>query len=215
LVIILIEAAKTLARLYMLFSNRGNILVLGTDNEDVEPPAQLDAAAGRLPPEIPFRDILQLYASRGRGVHNPHGSFTEFTKPPVPPEQSWAPFHIAAAESLNILRPTVYAIARYVCADQSWKPFFLSLLVDGSSRYLIGDLAALTRDQQQEIARRMLLWAFYLLRTPFFDNFTKKHLSTVLGFLGRIPLLGIVFGNLLDLALELQAHHFYTSASSS
>ena len=38
---------------------------------------------------------------------------------------------------------------------------------------------------------------------------------TVLGFLGKIPLIGIVFGNLFDLAVDLQQHHFYIAASST
>jgi hypothetical protein len=157
-------------------------------------------------------------------VHNPHGSFTKWTLPQPAPEIPWASAEGACAEVLNIVRPCAYAVARYFCADESWKPFLLSLTFDVSSRIFVGELSRLSRAQQEEVARRMMMWSFYFLRSPLFDKFTKyaeahfftfryvhaltldvsllrAHLRTplswVLGLLGRIPLIGVVFGTIL------------------
>ena len=165
---------RTLARLFLLHRNRGNMLLLGPSPvELIEPPIQIQAAAGNLPESVPFRDLIQLYASRGRGVHNPHGSFTKWTLPQPAPEIPWASAEGACAEVLNIVRPCAYAVARYFCADESWKPFLLSLTFDVSSRIFVGELSRLSRAQQEEVARRMMMWSYYFLRSPLFDKFTK------------------------------------------
>ncbi len=88
------------------------------------------------------------------------------------------------------------------------------MLADGTSRYLIGVLSTLPPAHQEEVMRRCFLWGFYLLRTPLFDKFTKVPLSWILSLLGRIPLIGSIFENMLALAEELQSHWFYVSASS-
>lgn len=65
LLIVLIEAVKTLSRLFLLIHNHGHVLVLGADEQPREAEIHTEAAAGRLPTDTPFRDILQLYASHG------------------------------------------------------------------------------------------------------------------------------------------------------
>lgn len=137
------------------------------------------------------------------------------------------------AEVLHVLRPVVFSMGALTFSTKSWIPFMSALLTDVASRALLGRMANLTVRQQQEVHRRCFLWSFYLLRSPFFERFTKIPLARLLSILGRLPLFGVFFGtrlpycvaqcmlttyvsfleNCLDLALTLQSHYFYTSAS--
>jgi hypothetical protein len=126
----------------------------------------------------------------------------------------FAPFNEIMSEVLHTLRPVVYVAARCLTDAPTWSSFLLSALADGTSRYLLGTLSALSPRQQMEAGRRIMLWGYYLFRSPLFERFTKIPLSFVLGLFGRLPLIGGVFANLWELAEELQSHWFYVSASS-
>jgi peroxin-16 len=190
-------------------------------------------------PQHQHMDLIRLYAQHGRGGKNPHGRFWVMpTHPGELPEHVPSTLCIAA-EVLHHLRPVIYVLARVLVRnDASWKPFFVSLLADVMSRMLWNELKTtknatsddadnkaeaksttrislehLGPNQQSELSRRMSSWAFYLLRSPFFDRFTIHPLVKICNFLSAIPLLGFFFSNALDFSLTLQSHYFYTSAS--
>eukprot|EP01006_Ploeotia_vitrea_P009911 TRINITY_DN25001_c0_g1_i1.p1 TRINITY_DN25001_c0_g1~~TRINITY_DN25001_c0_g1_i1.p1 ORF type:complete len:419 (+),score=201.68 TRINITY_DN25001_c0_g1_i1:109-1257(+) len=168
-----------------------------------------------------YSDLVRMYLVHGRGRH-PHGQFSEMCNPTKVPRSErdankYTPTRQQVlGEILNIVRPVVYVAARLVSkSDQAWSPFWLSLLTDIVSRALVGRMRDLHSPQQRnEVSRRMALWSYYLLRSPFFDNYTKRPLVRVGAWLTSMPVLGMFFGNLLDLVLALQTHYFYTAASS-
>ena len=59
----------------------------------------------------------------------------------------------------------------------------------------------------------LFYWLIYLLRTPFFELYSKTPLLTVTNKMSRIPIFGLFFGNLADLVVALQTHYFYTCAN--
>ena len=88
-VVAAVESVKAIGRLGLLAANGGAMLVWGfpvpgDDHATQIPPVQAQAAAGLLPDTMAGRDLMQMYAQHGRGLHHPHGHFTPFSRP-VPP----------------------------------------------------------------------------------------------------------------------------------
>ena len=59
----------------------------------------------------------------------------------------------------------------------------------------------------------MLWWVLYALRSPVFEQLVQARLVRVGEVVGKVPLLGMIGSNVVDLILSLQQHYFYTSAS--
>jgi hypothetical protein len=72
----------------------------------------------------------------------------------------------------------------------------------------------LSPGQQRELERRRRAWLYYLLRSPMFEtSLVRVPLTKIFQLLSRVPIVGILAQNMLDLILTLQTHYFYTSAS--
>jgi len=81
----------------------------------------------------------------------------------------------ALGEVLWTLRPLLYLAALYRYGTRSWTPWLLSLATDALSRRLtLPSRGRLTKSEEAETSRRLLLWAFYLLRSPFFERFLYR-----------------------------------------
>ncbi|KAJ8900307.1 hypothetical protein K2173_024947 [Erythroxylum novogranatense] len=87
-------------------------------------------------------------------------------------------------ELLFVTRPLIYVLFIKKYAIRSWIPWFLSLGVDLVSMGLLSlitksrlggkeQLFHLTDPEQDELKRRKLLWALYLMRDPFFSKYTR------------------------------------------
>lgn len=90
----------------------------------------------------------------------------------------------AIGEYMFILRPLIYVLAMHKYGQKSWYPWFLSLAIElgsrasikrclsnrsgGSSRGGSGTLL-----EKDEMKRRLWLLLYYVLRSPFYDRFTK------------------------------------------
>jgi hypothetical protein len=96
----------------------------------------------------------------------------------------------------------------------SWAPFFISLIMDLVSlvRMIIkqgGGLQAAIRSP--EVNRRMMMLFVYLFRPPFFTNFSRIPIVKMFSLLQKLPVLGVVFSNILQLLLSLQSHFYYVN----
>jgi len=103
-------------------------------------------------------------------------------------------------------------MAQLGCKSGSWKPFFLSVFADVVSKVYAKTFAPMSNGTE-EMNRRALKYLLYLFRSPFFEKFTKLPLEKIGNFLNRLPLLGLLSSNLMDLLLAMQSLYFYTSAS--
>jgi hypothetical protein len=71
-----------------------------------------------------------------------------------------------------------------------------------------------TGAEAEELRRRRMLWAFYLLRSPLFQTVTAPSADVVISVGSWVPLMGTLLRYSKDILASLNAHHFYTSASS-
>lgn len=203
-VILTIEILKAFCRIIVLYSNGGRMLIQPSAFE-----CESQLAVQRINNKDQFADIKKMYRSHGRGIgDNTHGQFarTEIFSRPTKLR--------ILADLLHSLRPVFYVMGRLLFPPGSWNPFFVSAALDGLSRMLYSrDLRNMTEREQQELTRRVFQWLFYLFRPPFFERFSMIPLSAIVRALGKIPLIGALFANLLDLLLAFQTHYFYSAAS--
>jgi len=168
--------------------------------------------------EEAFENSVQMYISHGRrNSKSPHSgtySILNDTQIDVRETSLFKPsIREIISEIVFICRPLIYVYARLMCKERSWKPFFLSLCADFLWRVVLPPLSKLSPNQRTEVIKRMFYWMVYLLRTPFFELYSKKPLLNVTNKMSRIPIIGIFFHNLADLIVALQSHYFYTCAN--
>ncbi|KAL3680984.1 hypothetical protein R1sor_023940 [Riccia sorocarpa] len=139
-----------------------------------------------------------------------------------------------AGEVLLISRPLVYVLLVWRYGLKSWRPWLSSLSVDLIGMYLVSSatteadrrlaserppsvaqasLGSLSARERQELRRRQLLWALYVMRNPFFDSYTRRPLEKVESLLSPVPLFGTLAGKAVELLYAVQGFYSYTAAS--
>ena len=97
------------------------------------------------------------------------------------------------AELAYILRPVSHLLAMFVCGEKSWKPWLLSLAVDLGCLHKLQFKAALSKCEKDELLRRKARLLIYLLRSPFYDVYSKSKIFSLIDDLARwIPGLELV-----------------------
>ncbi|KAG0196812.1 Peroxisomal membrane protein pex16 [Mortierella sp. GBA30] len=131
----------------------------------------------------------------------------------------------AVGEYLFILRPLIYVLAMRKYGQKSWYPWFLSLAIELASRTSIQHfLAGRQRGpgagrgcgtplEKDEMKRRLWLLLYYVLRSPFYDQFTKERLHNFCESASKKPLISLVAGIVRDYQPLWESVYFYTSGS--
>lgn len=235
--ILLVELLKAACRLGLLYSNCFRMLVQQSPDEaatalytrrmrclekELLASSQGQGGQGADRPTDKFADLLAMYRLHDRAPgSNPHGRFSAFTNPHylvADPAELQSNRRLpsllqALAEVLQILRPVVYVLSRLTWVAEPWRPFFLSLLVDVSSRVCAGPSSSWSTAQRREMSRRLALWCLYAARDPFFGQYTKPALQRLFAALARLPFVGSLFTTVFKLLVSLQTYYFYTAAS--
>jgi len=189
--------------------------------------------ASRAGSSTDFSELVELYKISGRGP-NRHGNFSTIYKHsssnnlPSADTSSTASFASSDAASelkksiwsldglmefAHVLRPVIYVLSILKYGYSSWIPFLISLLIDlvtlFRSMMKFQTFPAATRNP--EINRRLVLLLVYLLRPPFFGNFSKIPIVKFCSLLEKIPGFGLLFSNILQLVFSLQSHFYYVN----
>ena len=93
----------------------------------------------------------------------------------------------------------------------SWKPWLLSMTLDLTSLQLHGGLLRWrSKENKSEIVRRRVSLLLYLLRTPFYDRYTRDLLVRLLSYLAAtIPLVRVVVNPMLGYLPSWQKTYSY------
>lgn len=114
-------------------------------------------------------------------------------------------------EILYILKPVIHLGSLCICGKSSFKPWLVSSGLDISSLCLLGDGTTLNSQEQTELRRRALMLAMYLLRSPFYDRYSKEKLLQVLGALSTtVPGISLALVPLMEYLPVWQRIYFYT-----
>lgn len=126
-------------------------------------------------------------------------------------------------EAVHIFRPLVYVLLIRKFGIRSWSPWLVSLAVELTSLGIhshatdlnqrAGKVHQLSSVERDELKRRKMMWALYVMRDPFFSNYTKRHLEKAEKVLNPVPLIGFVTGKLVELLEGAQSRYTYTSGS--
>lgn len=115
-------------------------------------------------------------------------------------------------EILHILRPLAHLTTMSKFGQDAWTPYLLSFGMDITSLHLMGDTRGrtFTASERAEIAHRSLSLFMYLMRSPFYDSFTKKRILAILRTLAdRIPIFGSLIRPYILYLPEWQKTYFY------
>lgn len=120
-----------------------------------------------------------------------------------------------AVEYLYIFRPLIYLALVRKCEKSSWKPWLISiglelfsLLPSNGWIFETPDLSLLEAD---EIKRRQRLLLFYLLKSPFYQNYSKSVIDGVVKSTETTPLISIFSSMIKDYQPLWENYHFYTN----
>ncbi|XP_060779394.1 peroxisomal biogenesis factor 16 isoform X2 [Neoarius graeffei] len=196
LVIVLIQIAKAILRILLLFWYKSGIQTS--------------------PPIIPLDRDTQLYSRvsslQSRLWGNPHRE-RKRREQEEDLQASPTPLGLqeTIAESLYIARPIVHLTTLGLCGRRSWKPWLISGILEITSFSLLSDtMKTLNRRERAEMRRRAFLLLYYLLRSPFYDRYSEAKILLLLRFLADyIPGVGLVARPLMEYLPIWQKIYFY------
>ncbi|XP_071736417.1 peroxisome biogenesis protein 16-like [Rutidosis leptorrhynchoides] len=122
-------------------------------------------------------------------------------------------------EVMFIARPLIYVLLIRKYGSRSWLPWFTSLTIDligmtSSTSLLIKDRQhRLSDPEKDELRRRKLLLAFYLMRDPCFSRYTRQKLVSTEKTLEHVPIVGFLAAKLIELLVGAQTRYTYMSGS--
>ncbi|XP_047321564.1 peroxisome biogenesis protein 16 isoform X2 [Impatiens glandulifera] len=127
-------------------------------------------------------------------------------------------------EVLFITRPLIYVLLVRKYGLKSWFPWCISLAVDLSGFGILSRVL-MTRDgrnsqpfhisdlENDEMKRRKMLWALYLMRDPFFSKYTRQRVESTGKLMENVPILGFLAEKVTELIVGAQTRYTYMSGS--
>lgn len=194
-------------------------------------PGQLHHLNGQIPRSLEGRAMAALnrFGDKARMAsdQNAFNKSMLFKKPSLASILSQSGVYgmsFVVGEALFILRPLIYVLLIRKHGTQAWKPWLLSfateltglslLLYGTNSGGRMGDkLYHLSTPEKDEIKRRKLIWALYVMRDPFFTKHTKNRLEKTDKYLSQFPFIGFISGKIIELLVGAQTRYTYTSGS--
>ncbi|KAJ0258627.1 Peroxisome biogenesis protein 16 [Hirschfeldia incana] len=125
-------------------------------------------------------------------------------------------------EVLFITRPLIYVLFIRRYGIKSWIPWAISLSVDALGMGILSNLKLWGEESKQihfsqperdELRRRKLLWALYLMRDPFFTKYTRQKLESSQKKVEPVPLIGFLTEKIVELLVGAQSRYTYISGS--
>ncbi|KAG7190538.1 hypothetical protein KM043_006639 [Ampulex compressa] len=121
------------------------------------------------------------------------------------------------AESLYILKPLLHLGCISITGETKWQPWMLSLVVDLISLRMFNNEAKevlFTKEEQREFFRRRMSLLLYLIRSPFYDTYTRAKIYSFLSSFSKTVPFGKVIADPLKLCLpHWQSTYFYMWSS--
>ncbi|EFA02007.1 peroxisomal membrane protein PEX16 [Tribolium castaneum] len=119
------------------------------------------------------------------------------------------------AETIYIVKPMAHLASVACFGSSSWKPWVISLAMDITSLQLYKSCKGtksnyLTPKQRLQLSKRTIILVMYLLRSPFYDKYSKDKVNALLISLGRnVPLAKLICQPLAQYLPFWQSNYFY------
>lgn len=120
-------------------------------------------------------------------------------------------YWIRVAEILYISKPIVHLGSIALFGHKNWRSWGTSLAMDLSSlRLYYTYRSSMTKQQRIEVSRRCVSLLLYLMRSPFYDQFTGNKIESLLNTISRmIPFAKTVCNPLNTYIPQWQSTYFY------
>ncbi|XP_067937226.1 peroxisomal membrane protein PEX16-like isoform X1 [Watersipora subatra] len=118
------------------------------------------------------------------------------------------------AESLHNIQPFIYLSTAAWFGEKAWLPWVASLATDYASLLALRQKKfKYKRKENAELLRRRFMLLMYLLRSPFYDKYSKMRLIRMLTVMSRVPGLGYIMTSIKEYLPQWQSTYFYTWSS--
>lgn len=128
-----------------------------------------------------------------------------------PDSQQKTEISLDMAETLYILKPMIHLGGCALFGYKSWRSWALALVTDlVSLRMYMSNRMLLTKIQKVEISRRIISILLYLMRSPFYDRYSRDKINALLvALLKHVPLTKAIVGPLKDYIPYWQDTYFH------
>jgi peroxin-16 len=211
IIILIVQAVKTSLRAALLFHYKVGLI----ESPALQPYERRKTGSDSL--GVPAPNMVFILKHSGRVVRKIHASpplASRNWKLPTVPTLNSIPNDLPPlrllAEVIHILRPLAHLVGLGIWGTRSWKPWVVSLAMDVSSLQLHGTPIRMRPTERIELTRRTYALLYYLIRSPFYDRFTKRRMLASLLYLAqRLPIAGHVCKMLADAIPEWQQTYSY------
>ncbi|KAL7301843.1 hypothetical protein TKK_0005450 [Trichogramma kaykai] len=118
------------------------------------------------------------------------------------------------AETMYIVKPLLHLGCLSMSGPKNWNPWLLSFLIDLASLKILNQETRLNREEQEELSRRRFGLLLYILRSPFYDNCSRRRIIALLETVAKtIPLARLIAEPLARYLPHWQNTYFYMWSS--
>ncbi|CAH0560429.1 unnamed protein product [Brassicogethes aeneus] len=220
LVIVAVQVFKCISRLILVYYHKEAII-------QTPPISQLDRK--NLHRTKPVNDVMQFENSTFTLKHSGRVVRKVENSPPIS-TRDWKPLQAEVvdeaedlvlkrkkiiAETIYIAKPLVHLASMGTFGSRAWKPWLISLAMDMTSWQLYNSckkskLNSLSNEQKLQISKRTVALLLYLLRSPFYDSYSKDKINSFLmAMSNNLPLVGMVCNPLREYLPFWQSSYFY------
>ncbi|XP_011862848.1 PREDICTED: peroxisomal membrane protein PEX16 [Vollenhovia emeryi] len=90
--------------------------------------------------------------------------------------------NLKLAESLYVTKPLLHLGCMYITSQKRWPPWILSLIIDLASLNVFARCAKkalFSKEEEEELVRRRLSLLLYILRSPFYDKYSRDKINAL------------------------------------
>lgn len=121
--------------------------------------------------------------------------------------------NLKLAESLYVTKPLLHLGCMYITNQNRWPPWILSLIIDIASLNIFNrcaQKALLSKEEEEELVRRRLSLLLYILRSPFYDKYSRNKIDALLDTISSsVPLAKYLTSAVKKNLPYMQSTYFY------
>lgn len=90
--------------------------------------------------------------------------------------------NLKLAESLYVTKPLLHLGCMYLTSQKHWPPWILSFIIDVASLNVFtrcAKNAPFSKEEEEELVRRRLSLLLYILRSPFYDKYSRNKINAL------------------------------------
>ncbi|KOX71980.1 Peroxisomal membrane protein PEX16 [Melipona quadrifasciata] len=125
--------------------------------------------------------------------------------------------NLILAETLYVLKPLFHLGCTSVAGEKCWPPWLLSLAIDLFSLKIVNDQTkntSFSKEEEKEFFRRRVALLLYMLKSPFYDKYSRIRIYAILTALSNtVPLTRFLTEPIKKYLPHWQSTYFYLWSS--